>query len=545
MAAYKAKGKLISIVINNEYIKICEITKSGKSITVHKTVTIPTPEACYEDGVLEKVEDLSKAIKVVLDEHRFSSNNVVFSISSPRLATKEVLIPNVKDNKIDKIVQANATEYFPVNMDEYILKYTFLQKVEDQGQEKIKLMVAAVPSEVVESYYELAKSLGLKVAFVDYAGNSTYQIMKQQIGPEVSLVIQVENDSTVINIFKDNVLQLQRMVPYGKSMLVNAVMEKYGLKYDAATAKLQAETLLHSRFDGDEVTESLRYMASNINRVIDYYVSRNRISIQESYLIGHSTTIKGFATLLSNELNMPIKKVESLKNITLDRKAYVEEATLTSYVTNLGAVIEPVDFIPKRMQEVGAKKENTKTIIVGFIGAIVVAALLVLIPLVQVVALKAQIGSLNKNISKLSSVNDIVNKYYEAKDQYNDVLAFAVLTADSDDSLQDFVEYLEKNVPSDVVISSFNVNSGAVSISGKAGSKASVAKLIQQLEKNPAILNVDVTTITEAKDNVGTIEASFSLSCTFVGGVSSGGTTSETKAAGTTNSNTTNTTKAK
>ena len=227
--------------------------------------------------------------------------------------------------------------------------------------------------------------MGLKVAFVDYAGNSTYQIMKQQIGEEVSLVIQVENDGTVINIFKENVLQLQRMVPYGKSMLVNAVMDKYGLKYDTATTKLQNETLLHSRFDGDEVTESLRYMASNINRVIDYYVSRNRVSIQKAYLIGHSTTIKGFATLLSNELNMPITKVEALKGIVLDKKAYVEEATLTSYVTNLGAVVDPVDFVPRKMQEAGSKKENTKSIIIGFFGAIAVSALLVIIPLVQIV----------------------------------------------------------------------------------------------------------------------------------------------------------------
>ena len=126
-------------------------------------------------------------------------------------------------------------------MDEYIIQHTVLQEIEDQGQKKLKIMVAAVPSEVVESYYDLAKALGLKVAFVDYAGNSTYQIMKQQIGEEVSLVIQVENDGTVINIFKENVLQLQRMVPYGKSMLVNAVMDKYGLKYDTATTKLQNE----------------------------------------------------------------------------------------------------------------------------------------------------------------------------------------------------------------------------------------------------------------------------------------------------------------
>ena len=111
MAASKAKGKLVSIVINNEYIKICEITKSGKNSVVHKTVTIPAPEDCYVDGVIEQTDVLAKAIKVVMDEHRFNANNVAFSISSPRLATKEVLIPNVKANKIDKLVQANATEY--------------------------------------------------------------------------------------------------------------------------------------------------------------------------------------------------------------------------------------------------------------------------------------------------------------------------------------------------------------------------------------------------------------------------------------------------
>lgn len=541
MAAVKAKGKLVSIVINNEYIKICEITKSGKNVTVHKTVTIPTPDECYEDGVLENIPDLAKAIKGIMDEHRFSSNNIAFSISSPRLATKEVLIPNVKGDKIAKIVQANATEYFPVNMDEYIIQHTFLEKVEDQGQEKIKLMVAAVPSEVAESYYNLAKTLGLKVAFIDYAGNSTYQIMKQQIGPEVSLVIQVENDGTVINIFKENVLQLQRMVPYGKSMLVNAVMDKYGLKYDAATAKLQNETLLHSRFDGDEVTESLRYMASNINRVIDYFVSRSRVSIQKAYLIGHSTSIKGFATLLSNELNMPIEKVERLKNIAMDKKAYVEEATLTSYVTNLGAVIDPVDFVPKRMVEAGTKKENTKMIITGFFGAVAVSALLIVIPLVQIVALNAQIGTLNKDVNKLSDVNGIVNEYYLAKDKYNDLSAFASLTSDSDDSLQNFVSYLEKNMPSDVTVTNFNVTSGTVSISGKSKSKDSIAKFIQQLQKSSAISNVDVPSITETKSNTGAVEASFSISCVFTDMSDAG--ESETNASTSTKSNTTSTTK--
>lgn len=515
--AVKTKGKIVSIVINNEFVKICEVTKQGKNVIIHKAITIPTPENCYKDGVIDDIDALAKAMKIVMDENRFSSNNVAFSISSTRLATKEVLIPSVNSNRIEKIVQANATEYFPVNMDEYLIQHTVLEKVDDQGQEKIKLLVAAIPSEVVESYYDLAKRLGLKVAFVDYAGNSTYQLMRQQIGEEVSLVIQVENDATVVNIFNGGVLQLQRIVPYGKSLLVNAVMEKFGLKYEASVTKLQAETLLHSRFDGDEVTESVRYLVGNINRIIDYFVSRNHMSIAKAYLIGHSTSVKGFATLLSNEMNMQLIKVESLRNVSIDKKTYVEASTITSYVTNLGAVIDPVDFIPKSLAESGQKKANTKNVLFMFIGAVAVSALLVLLPLGKFVVLQAETASLNSSIKKLSAINPIVDAYYEAKDKYSDAESFKALTVSNDDNALQFIEYLEKNVPSDVVLSTMTFKAGSVTLTGTCSSKSSVAKLIQQLEKSNVIANVDVPNFSEIKDAADIVSLSFSLTCSFSG----------------------------
>lgn len=520
--AVKVKGKLVSVIINNEFIKICEVTKSGRNVIIHKAVTIPTPEECYKDGILENIDVLGKAMKLVMDENRFQANNVAFSISSTRLATKEVLIPDVKLNKVEKIVQANATEYFPVNMDEYIIQHTFLEKVDDQGTTKLKLLVAAIPSEIVESYYKLAKMIGLKIAYVDYAGNSTYQLMKQQIGEEVSLVIQVENDGTVVNVFRNNVLQLQRIVPYGKSLLVNAVMEKYGLKYDAAVSKLQNETLLHSRFDGDEITESVRYLVGNVNRIIDYYVSRNHTSISAAYLIGHSTTIRGFATLLSNEMNMQLVKVETLRGVQTDRKTYVDESMITSYVTNIGAVIDPVDFIPRRMMEEGARKETSKNLVFVLIGSVVVAAVMVAVPLTRVIADKAEIASLNKSIKGLKSVEEIVDDYYVAKDKYSDATMFKSLTVNYDDNLLQFAEFIEKNMPSDMVITSMNVTSGSVTIAGTAGSKSSVAKFIQTLQASPVISLVDVPNIAETKDNAGTIQATFSLTCVFVGDASKG-----------------------
>ena len=69
--------------------------------------------------------------------------------------------------------------------------------------------------------------------------------------------------------------------------------------------------------------------------------------------------------------------------------------------------------------------------------------------------------------------------------------------------------------------------------------EASLPKFIQELQKNSSVLNVDAPTITETKDNAGTIEVTFSLSCTFVGGTSN---TTDTKSSNTKSSNTSNST---
>lgn len=514
--AEKSKGRLISAVINNEFVKMCEITKNGKNMTVHKMVTIPTPRDCYEDGLISNEKALAAAMKKAISDNRMKTENIAFTANSNKIATKEVLIPDVKENKIGKLIQANASEYFPVNIEDYTIQSTVLDKVQDEGQIKLKVMVIAAPNEVIEPYYRLAKELGLKVAFVDYAGNSTYQVVKKQVDVEETCVVaEVENDVTVVSIFNNGALQMQRTIPYGKSLLVNNVMEMYNLDYDRALNKLQTQTLLHSRFDGDPTTESVRYLVGNINRVVDYYVSRNNVPITKAYILGNATSVYGFVTLVSNELNMQFIKVDKLRGIVADKRTYVDETAITSYIANVGAMIDPVNFVPKTVVEQEQKKGSGKETIFVLAAAVLAAGILVAYPGVQYLSLKSDVDSLNTQINSLKGIEPVVNEYYEAKDQYEDALAFATMSVNNNDTLQNFITYLEEKLPSDVVITSMNVSSGAVTVSGTAASKSSVAKTIQQLQTIPSVANVKVASETESKDNTGTIQATFSLTCTF------------------------------
>lgn len=308
-------NRTLSISINNEYIKICELSrKNNKLTTIHKAVTVPTPPRCYNDGTIRDRAELAKAIKVAIDSNRMESTKTIFSIASSKVATKEVIIPNVKNNKIADIIMTNASEYFPVNLDEYIINFEVLEKLEYENQDtKIKVLVMAMPEAMINAYYDLAGSLGLEVKAIDYVGNSTYQTLKLQVDNSPSIVIQVENDATIVNILDNNVLQLQRTIPYGKSVVVNALMDSMRIKYDPALKMLQEQQLIHASFDGDPVTESLNYLVTNVNRILDYYVTRNsNRPIEKAYIIGNATTMLGFKELFTNELKLPIESIDEL-----------------------------------------------------------------------------------------------------------------------------------------------------------------------------------------------------------------------------------------
>ncbi len=514
----KSKDRVLTIAVNNEYIKIIEISKQGRNFVVHKAVTVATPERCYSDGVIRDRAVLAKTIKIALDNHQITTTQAIFTIASTKVPTKEVIIPAVKGNKVGEIIGTNLAEYFPVNIEDYIWQYVVLEKIEEgEDTGKLKVLVIMMPSEMVDAYYDLASTLGLSVYRIDYVGNSIYQALKGQIDNESSVVIQIENDSTIVNIFENNVLQLQRTIPYGKSVVVNTVMDKYGVRYETALKKLQDEEMVHSEFDGDDITDSLRYLLSNVNRVVDYYVSRNNAKpIVKAYVIGNATTILGLVQLFANELNMPLMNIDALRDVVGDKKTYIDETALPSYITNIGAVMAPVNFVPKNVKASSVKKDNSQFFKVLLGVSVVASAVMALVPFILMTSAKNERDTWQENVNRIKDVENIVSAYYDAKDIAGDTAAFQLLTMSNNDVIVQFIKDLEKCVPSDVTIKTMSISNGNVNMTAVCSGKPSVALLKQQLEAIDNVHTVNVGAITEAKSENGDITLSFSLTCSFV-----------------------------
>lgn len=523
---YRVKGehpmvskvtKFITISIGSSEIKLSELDSSKKSISVLWAETVPTPANSYDEGEIVDIEKISKILKQTIFKNRINAKHVIFTVHGPKFANKEIIIPNVKKDKIKSVVDANCSEYFPINIDEYVFSYSVLEHFVQEGRKQMRLMVVAAPEDIIESYYTLADRLEMKLECIDYAGNSTLQLIKQQVEDAPNIVIQVNKATTVVNILKNGILQMQRTIPYGKNVLINAVMDEKQIPEDGAEELVKSEKLIHSTFDGDQVTDSLRYMVANLSRVVDYYTTRNQDSpLDRAYLITDGVEIKGLLDLLSNELNLPIFMMSELKNVTGSKYYEMPDTHLMNYLENLGTVIEPINFVSKKHIETTQKREVKHNNAVLIAGSVIISALLVGYPLYNYMQVKEQRDILAADIDRIKNVEQIVNEYYNAKDKVADMLGFTACSYSDNDSVLYMYNKLEEVMPSDISLSSLSFNNGQAALSATGSSKLCVAKFLEELEKLDNVYDIQISGVSESKDEENNITESFSLTFKFV-----------------------------
>lgn len=509
--------KFITISIGSEEIKLCELDNSKRNVSVLWAETVPTPANSYDEGEIVDIEKISKLLKQTIFKNRINAKHVIFTVQGPKFANKEITIPNVKKDKIRSVIDANCSEYFPINTEEYVFSYSVLESFVQEGRKQLRLMIVAAPEDIIESYYTLADRLEMKLECIDFVGNSTLQIIKHQIDAAPDIVIQVNNATTVVNILKNGVLQMQRTIPYGKNVLINAVMDERQVPEAGAEQIIRSEKLIHSGFDGDQVTDSLRYMVANLSRVVDYYTTRNQDSpLEKAYLITDGFDILGLEELLGTELNIPIVTMKELRNITGSKYYEMPENHLMNYLENLGAVLEPINFVSKKHIETAQKKEGKHNSVVLIAGAVIISALLVGYPYWNYSKVRDERNRLAGEIDRIKNVEETVNAYYTAKDKATDMLQFIAATYSDNDSVLYMYNKLEEVMPSDISLSSLSFNNGQVTLSATGSSKLCVAKFLEELEKLDNVYDVQISGVSESKDEEGVITESFSLTFKFL-----------------------------
>jgi type IV pilus assembly protein PilM len=514
--------KVVSIKIGSSVTQVAEVDYGAKSQKIYRAFSFETPQGVLDDNGVHATEQFVGVLQHGLSGAGIKNDRVLFTVSSTRVASRDVTIPLVKEKKIKPLLVANAKDYFPVDLTEYQLVYRILEK--NKAEKQQKLTVYAVPNLLVQSYQNLATALDMQLVTIDYVGNSVCQMMLRSMPTDLSATICVEDSTSIITVIRDGQVALQRVIGYGIDDAVNELTQgefaRNGMTYLGALDLMRSnqyigDTLRSERDDGMNVrkgiTSALTMLVGNISRVLDYYFSRNTdVELSRVALTGLGADCIGLDRLLSNELDVYVETVRKINTVDISREVAGSRFYMAEYYSNVGAAIQPLNL---SFQSEAERQQNVslKLPAIVCVGGVAISIALLMTQLLSNLVLSADNEEMILQMRGKSSVIDTYNQYTEALVINQELSMLKANSTEENDVYLDFLAELEERTPKDLTIQSLTLSDGLGNMSMSCNTKASAAEMLIQLRECRTIKSLSSTGITETEDESGKIGVTFTV----------------------------------
>lgn len=540
-------NRVLSIEIGNSFTKICEIDYKVKKPKVYKVLTVETPEGVVVDGMLQPTQEYADHLVNALGTNGIRTKRVIFTISSTRVASREVQIPNVKASKIEALVKTNANDYFPVDLTQYEIGHYLAGGLTEDG--KLRVMALAVPKALLNSYYQLAQMCGWEVECFDYSSNSLYQILRDEKSEKVTMMIKIDENNTIVTVLSAGKVLLQRTVAYGVQDAIETMIASGAYAVNdpmSAVERFQKKTCLNrvlhqgdklweenaGRWEDEDagnvevtaarqkITATLEPLIVGVNRVIDFYDSRNGDTpIERTYVTGLGGSFSGMSKLFTNCLERKVHTLSDMEDKIGMSKA-IRSTRPAAYISCLGAVLAPVGLIDKSQQ-----KAKGMTVVSGtnytFVSVAVLVLGVILSIAMAVTSLTRYFGTVAENVAlqarveELQPAQTVYNEYLSTAAQYDKYKYLYEYTENPNENLVEFINELEQILPSSFWTNSFSSDMEGISMSVTVEGKAAAARTILNIRNMESIEDVQISNITDTQNELGESAVTFSITGTY------------------------------
>ena len=537
-----AVTKVLSIEVTDVVTRVIEVDYGKKDPVIHKAVVFPTPEKTVSDGVIEGVETFAKEFQRQM--HGFGTKNAVFALASNKVMSREVSIPDMKEDQIADFIQNQKSEYFPMDTSGHTIVHRVLGR--DKDQKQIKIIVYAVPQKLVANYQSFASLAGLNIVSIDYNGNAIYQWLSNDSHRQMDMYLQINERSTLFTVLENRMYALQRNINFGAYALSDRLIQSgyfdgemadHAMTRADALKKLSEEEFVFPSFSAiklsepdseaaerlhsakEMVTEGMRQLLGNLSRVLEYYHSRNQnAELNTIFVGGCGAKIKGLKAFLENEFSgVEIVTLDHLPDVKISSAVSKSGINTSELTACIGAAEKTLTFVT-----VSKEAKANKMIFVGVIIAIIGLAGAIALAFVGKGKYNQQVNTRDRLDVKIKEIED--TKIEEKEAEYNaarasadSVIEFHNSTYRSNENWNEVLKLIEKNTVANTSVDELSSDKNNAVLNISVTTKEEAAKIILQFKQIPYFAAGYVTAIKEdISQETGLPVVSFTLSEKYV-----------------------------
>jgi len=276
-------------------------------------------------------EDISRAIKAITEEAKIKTRRTVFSIPDFSSFFTSFELPPMTREELSQAVRYEARQYVPLPLAEVTLDWQIIEgEVSDQrktpkenkfptGQAKLKILLVAVPNEIINQYRKIAEISGLELQALEA---EVFGLLRSLIGEEKRIVILVDigAQSTTCSIIEKRILKMSYSFDMAGNELTATISKGLGIDYNEAEDIKEKYGILPAvESPAAEVRELLLPLVDVILKEIEkisqnFYLTEGK-EAQKIFLAGASAYLPGLKEYFQDHFKKEIEIANPFSHI--------------------------------------------------------------------------------------------------------------------------------------------------------------------------------------------------------------------------------------
>lgn len=291
-------------------------THEGRpSVTVHGLGRVALPEGAVVNGVVMDRPAVTTALKTLWQAHKFECRNVVLGITSQQVVVRDMTMPNLTAEQRVKALPFQAREIVALPMDQVLLDFAQLGKV-DPDTDTVSGLLIATPRQPVLAAVDAVERAGLRVARVDL---STFAALRSIADQELAVeaVIDIGAHLTSIVVHNQGIPKVVRTVTRGGKELTDRLADSMDMSLvEAEIAKCQVGLNGAHAEIARILGEGVRPLLAEIRTSIHYFSSVSEgAALERISLTGGGASLGGLASALADQIGVPVNTVAPMQHI--------------------------------------------------------------------------------------------------------------------------------------------------------------------------------------------------------------------------------------
>ncbi|RIK66314.1 MAG: hypothetical protein DCC65_10095 [Planctomycetota bacterium] len=272
--------------------------------------------------ILSQVEGDSTAViieslKTFISRNNLSDARVVLSVPGQQTLTRFTKMPPVEPKKIPDMVQYEATQQIPFDIDEVVWDY---QVFTDKDSPDVEVGIFAIRKELIRNYLTTFTDLGIEPMIVQTSPMASYNAARFEQPadmPESIVLLDMGALATDLIIMEQNRIWA-RPIPIGGNRFTEALVSAFKISFaKAEKLKRTAATSKYARQVFQAMRPVFADLVSEVQRSVGYYTSTHRdAKIGRVIGMGNAFKLPGLQKFLQQNLQLEVDRFSGFKKLT-------------------------------------------------------------------------------------------------------------------------------------------------------------------------------------------------------------------------------------